>query len=247
MSLISRFAPLCLGALVCVGCVTPIRGSSRTFAPTEVASARFAGNSEDSAAWLVAAFDAAGFPQHREYGKGKMVMIQGKRADVAGQVYWGRNERAPLTGWTVEIGSVFYAYLKPSKDGATTELTVIGKPTVAGHAVCSNDDPTWGLPCEDVEAVEGWRADDLNGAAEAAVIAKVLGELGGIATFEPPANVPSPPEGTNECDWAYATGSHFQKLECSVRDEGDQKRENQKFMNRPAYQCVSDGKGGCRQ
>jgi hypothetical protein len=243
--------------LLCPACVTAMRASNRSAEPQAPASLRFAGSQDDAVLWLISEFQAAGYPTTAQYGKAPntVYVFQGERGLVLaeGGVFWGRRGRAPIVNMNdpIAVGSIFYVYLESGQDGATY-ITLYGKPTIAQHELCGNDDGRWSLPCEEVEAPKDWKERKvLDGSTEAAVVRKLIADLDGhapatsaaLATFTPPPTLLPPPEvlGPN-CYWDQTTGSGFQHKVCQGEEKtAVEQRQMDQIQNAPTVNTSGSG------
>jgi hypothetical protein len=245
--------------LLCPACVGPLRGSNRSAEPQSQASIRFAGSQDDATLWLVDEFKAAGYPTTAQYGRSPntVYVFQGDRGMVLaeGGVFWGRRGRAPDVDMNdpVAVGSIFYVYLEPGQDGATY-ITFYGKPVVAEHELCGNDDGRWSLPCEEVEAPRDWKGrKTLDGSVEAGVVKKIIADLdshapatsAAVATFHPPPTLSQPPEvlGAN-CYYDYSPGSGFQRKVCQGQERtAIEQRQLDQLQNGPTIKTNGPNQG----
>lgn len=164
-----------LGVLaLATGCVKEVRASSRVSLSARDSQVLVAGSEEDTARRLTEGFSQRGFTlaDHQPLSGATVYTFKGPR------------EVPHANGL---VGSVFYVRLL-ARDGGT-EVDLLGKPTLSGKPVCSDELVKWVPPCETAMAGLGWVGlSGMTGAEEAQTLRAILEALGGTPVAGAPGD-----------------------------------------------------------
>jgi hypothetical protein len=192
-STVSGMAQLHVTVLIAAsvaGCLpmTQINASSRSYLGPEQSGAVTTRSVGDTAREVTRLFEVRGFAmidQHVDAPDGELRLkfTKGNRALAA-----EKDDRQVIG--VADVGSVFYAWVKPAPGGSTVSL--LGKPTLAGVEPCTSDGVI--LMCEPLTAVPSFAGTYLSGRAEAEIAHGVLSQLAleGYAVGPMPASAPPP-------------------------------------------------------
>ncbi len=148
-----KTALLFLALNVLSGCMAEIRTSSRAELSLADSQLTLPVSQQESERVISESFAKRGFPivdRRVLRDSASLLTFKGSRASittVSGNAYY-------VGSSTEQIGSVFYARFHPQ--GEQTQVSFLGKPTVSGKTVCSDQDLEFGVKCDSVSTGYVW-------------------------------------------------------------------------------------------